>query len=81
MPFNPMVKFGTYNLLDVGGKTFQVKTGVSQQLLDRSANKIRATGPTDLKLTFSKRKFKELSLKCILLPPSDVKLLSYATFF
>ena len=54
-----------------------MNTDVSQQLWDMSANKIRATGPTDLKLTFSERKFKELSENVY----SNVWLLSYATFF
>ena len=38
-----------------------MKSGVLQQLWDMSADKIRAEEPTDLKLTFLERKFKELS--------------------
>ena len=38
-----------------------MNTGVSRQLWDINANNIKTTGPTDLKLTFSERKFKELS--------------------
>ena len=49
------------NPIDLGRGKLQVKTGVSQQLKDMSTNKIRATGPTDSKLTFSERKFDELS--------------------
>ena len=56
----PRTKFETYNPIDVGGDTFQVKTGTSRQLWDMSADRIRATVSTDLKLLFSERKFKEL---------------------
>ena len=38
-----------------------MKTGVSQQLWDMSANKIRATESIGMKLTFSERKFYNLS--------------------
>ena len=49
-----------------------MKTGVSRQLWDMSADKITATEPTDMKLTFSERKFKEFSENVYFYPTSDV---------
>ena len=46
---------------NVGGDTFEVETVVWRQLRDMRTDKIRATRPAVLKLTFSERKFKELS--------------------
>ena len=37
-----------------------MKYGVSRQLWDMRADKITCMGPTDIKLKFSERKFKEL---------------------
>ena len=76
-PHGPNLK---HNPIDVGGDTFQVKTGVSQQLWDMSSNKIRAVGPIDLKLTFSERKLKELSENINFYPP-PLMYSCYATFF
>ena len=39
----------------------EFKTGVSKQLWGMNADKIKATEPTNMKLTFSKQKFKDLS--------------------
>ena len=51
-------KFETYNPMDVGEDRLQMKTGV---LWDMSTDKMRGTEPTDTKLAFSERKFKDLS--------------------
>ena len=45
--------------IDVERVTFLVMTALSPQLRDMSTDKIRARGPTDLNVTFSKRKFKD----------------------
>ena len=57
-PHGPNLK---HNPMHVGEDRFYVKTGVSRQLRDMNTDKIRATEPTDMKLTFSERKFKDLS--------------------
>ena len=46
-----------------------MKTGVPQQLWHVSTDKIRTTEPTDMKLTFSERKFKEFSENVYFHPP------------
>ena len=46
-----------------------MKTGVPRQIWHMSADKIRTTEPTDMKLTFSERKFKELSENVYFHPP------------
>ena len=60
-PFRtPWTKFDTYSPMDIGGDILKVKTSVSRQRLYMGSDKIRSTGPTDLTLIFSERKFQKM---------------------
>ena len=46
-----------------------MKTGVSRHFWGMNADKTRATEPTDMQLTFSERKFEDLSENVYVLSP------------